>query len=404
MSYIKRFPASQREVQPPRITKANITQGKDSNTIEQRKSDHLAINIERDVRAKNITSGFERYTFVHEALPELDLDAIDVRTSFLGHHLEAPLLISSMTGGVERGWEINRRLAHVAQALGCAIGVGSQRAGLEDGSRARYFSVRDVAPDVLLFANLGAVQLNYGYGPDECQRAIEMIDADALILHLNPLQEAIQSDGNRDFSGLLSKISRLCRSLEKPVVVKEIGGGISASVAKDLVEAGVAAIDVAGAGGTSWSKVEGLRATTALGQRLGETFSDWGIPTATSVRMARAGAPLLPLIASGGLLTGVDAAKAVALGASLAGFAGPLLRAAAVSEQEAFDLMSALIEELRLAMFCTSSATLSDLRTAKMMQRTEDTEYHQNFLMQTPAPKAIANVEEPLIAVDRLAD
>jgi isopentenyl-diphosphate delta-isomerase len=336
-------------------------------TIEQRKIDHLRINLERDVQAREIGTGFERFRFVHAALPELNLDDVDVSATFLGRRLGAPILVSSMTGGVARGWEITRRLAAAAQALGCAIGVGSQRAAIDDPSRARYFAVRDVAPDVLLFANLGAVQLNYGYGPGECRRAVEMIEADAPILHLNPLQEALQQEGNRDFSSLLRKIAAVCAAIEVPVVVKEVGCGISTRVARLLADVGVAAIDVSGAGGTSWSAVEHHRATSALARRLSETFVDWGIPTATSLQMARRGAPGLSLIASGGMRTGVDAAKAVALGADLAGFAGPLLRAAAEGEAESFELLSALVEEVRLAMFCCGAANIAQLRSAELI-------------------------------------
>jgi isopentenyl-diphosphate delta-isomerase len=295
------------------------------------------------------------------------MDAVELGTTFLGRRLRAPLLVSSMTGGVERGWEITRCLAVAAQTVGCAIGVGSQRVAIEDPSRACYFTVRDVAPDVLLFANLGAVQLNYGYGVDECRRAVEMIEADALILHLNPLQEALQSEGNRDFSSLLGKIGRVCAVLGVPVVVKEIGCGISTRVARRLAEAGVAAIDVGGAGGTSWSAVEHHRATHALARRLGETFAGWGIPTATSLRLAASGAPGLPLIASGGLRTGLDAAKAIALGADLAGFAGPLLKAAATGETETVDLLTALAAELRLAMFCCGAANPAQLKQADLL-------------------------------------
>jgi isopentenyl-diphosphate delta-isomerase len=335
-------------------------------SIEQRKLDHIAINLEEPVHSDQITTGFERYQFVHNALPELNLDEIDVRTTFLGKVLGAPILVSSMTGGVERGWEITRRLAKAAHALGCAIGVGSQRAAIEDPAKARFFTVRDVAPDVLLFANLGAVQLNYGFGVDHCRRAVEMIEADALVLHLNPLQEALQSDGNRDFSLLTGKIARVCDSLEVPVIVKEIGFGISADVAHRLTECGVAAIDVGGAGGTSWSAVEHHRAGTDLYRRLSRTFTDWGIPTALSLQLAQQGAPGLPLIASGGLRSGIDAAKVIALGADLAGFAGPLLKAAAASEEAAFAELALLIEELRLAMFCTGSRTVHHLRFAHL--------------------------------------
>jgi isopentenyl-diphosphate delta-isomerase len=329
---------------------------------ETRKAEHIRINLEEDVRAKGVTSGLERYRLQHSALPELDLAEVDTGTVFLGHRLGAPILVSCMTGGVAEGLEINRRLGAVAQSLGCAIGVGSQRAAIENRELERFFRLRDVAPDVLLLANLGAVQLNYGYGVEECRRAVEMISADALALHLNPLQEALQAEGNTNFSGLLRKIGEVCEALDVPVVVKEVGWGVSARVAAELREAGVAAIDVAGAGGTSWSEVERHRAPTALLRRVSGTFSGWGIPTAESVREARSVAPGLPLIASGGLLTGLDAAKAIALGADLAGFASPLLKAAAGSEESAHELLTALVQELRVSMFCTGARNLAELR------------------------------------------
>jgi isopentenyl-diphosphate delta-isomerase len=336
-------------------------------TTERRKSDHIRINLEEEVQNHEIATGFERVRFVHNALPELDIDAIDLSTSFLDKRLRMPLLISSMTGGVERGWAITHRLASAAQEVGCAIGVGSQRAAIEDPSLARWYQMRDVAPDVLLFANIGAVQLNYGYGPDQCRRAVEMIDADALILHLNPMQEALQPEGNRNFSGLLARIEAVCAALHVPVVVKEVGFGISSDTARRLADAGVSAIDTSGAGGTSWSAVEHYRATSNRHRRLSRTFIDWGIPTAESVRMTRLGAPELPVIASGGLRTGVDAAKAIALGADLAGFAGPMLKAAAISEEEAIETLLILGEELRLAMFGTGAATVPELRQASLV-------------------------------------
>ncbi len=336
---------------------------------QQRKGEHIRINLEEDVQSKGVNSGLERYRLVHMALPELDLNEVDARTTFLGHSLRAPILVSCMTGGVERGREINHRLARAAQAHGCAMGVGSQRAAIEDPALMSLFRVRDVAPDILLLANLGAAQLNYGYGVDHCRRAVAMIDADALALHLNPLQEALQSEGNVNFSGLLSKIEQVCRALKVPVIVKEVGWGISARVAQQLAEAGVAAIDVAGAGGTSWSEVEHHRAPTALRRRISGTFVAWGIPTAESLIMARHGAPGLPLIASGGLRNGIDAAKAIALGASLVGFASPLLRAAAESEDAAHELISGLIEELRISMFCCGVRDLAGLRQVEIVEQ-----------------------------------
>ena len=272
-----------------------------------------------------------------------------------------------MTGGIEEGAELNRRLARTAQAFGCAIGVGSQRAAIDDSSLAPFFWIRDLAPTIPIFANLGAIQLNLGYGVDHCRRAVEMIDADALILHLNPLQEALQSGGDRGFKGLLGRIEEICRTLGAPVIVKEVGWGISEQTARQLADAGVAAIDASGAGGTSWSYVEGQRASTALARRLCDTFQSWGIPTLTSLQLVKRGAPALPVIASGGLMTGIDAAKAIAFGADLAGFAGPLLRAASESEHAAHELLEALIEELRISMFCTASSCLDDLRRAEVL-------------------------------------
>jgi isopentenyl-diphosphate delta-isomerase len=335
---------------------------------QRRKADHIRINLEEDVRAKGVSSGFERYRLLHTALPELDLREVETATTFLGRRLRAPLLISGMTGGIERGREINQRLAAAAQALDCAMGVGSQRAAVEDPSLAPLFRVRDAAPDILLLANLGAVQLNYGYGVDDCRRAVEMIEADALVLHLNPLQEAVQSEGNVNFGGLRSRIEEVCRALEVPVVVKEVGWGISADVARQLTDSGVAAIDVAGAGGTSWSEVEHHRARTALRRRVSGTFAGWGIPTAESLRMARQGAPGLPLIASGGMRDGIDVAKAIALGADLAGCASPVLKAAAESAEAAHELLRAIIEELRISMFCCGARDLEALRKVQVIE------------------------------------
>ncbi len=214
----------------------------------QRKSEHLRILLKEDVRFRNLTTGLERYHFVHQALPEINRDRVDLSTTLLGKHLSAPVIISSMTGGTEEAETINKNLAMAAQIHGLGMGVGSQRTALEEPSLSHTYQVRDVAPDILLLANLGAVQLNYGYGIEHCQRAVEMIEADGLILHLNPLQEALQPEGNTDFSGLLAKIEEVCRGLSVPVIVKEVGWGISEDVARKLADAGVAAIDVAGAG------------------------------------------------------------------------------------------------------------------------------------------------------------
>jgi isopentenyl-diphosphate Delta-isomerase len=238
---------------------------------------------------------------LHQAAPELDLDAVDTGLTLFGKQLQRPLLISSMTGGTEKARAINRVLAEAAQETGMAMGLGSQRAAIEDPSLADTYRVRDVAPDILLFANLGAVQLNYGYGVEQCQQAVDMIEADALILHLNALQEAVQPEGDGNFAGLLRQIETVCRQLPVPVIAKEVGWGFSGQAARQLVEAGVAAIDVAGAGGTSWSQVEMHRAPTARLARVAGAFIDWGIPTAVSIQLVRHAAhscPSLPVAAS----------------------------------------------------------------------------------------------------------
>ena len=328
---------------------------------EHRKLEHIRINLQEDVQSKGISNGFDAYRFVHRALPELDLVDVSTRCELFGCVLDAPLLISSMTGGVPRALEINQNLARAAQRLRLAMGLGSQRVALEKRDAEMYFRVRDLAPDILLFANLGAVQLNYGYGVEECVRAVEMVNANALILHLNPLQEALQPEGNTNFSGLADRIRDVCREIHVPVVVKEVGWGISAQVATLLADLGVAGIDVAGAGGTSWSEVERHRAPSDLRRRIAGSFAGWGTATADCLVEVRSALPELPVFASGGIRTGLDVAKAIGLGASLAGLASPVLRAAADSAAAAYDELYAVGEELRICMFCTGAATLLDL-------------------------------------------
>lgn len=297
------------------------------------------------------------------ALPEIDLDEVSVACSFLGHELAAPLLISSMTGGTPAAGELNQRLARAAQESGLALALGSVRAAVENDRLIPTFQVRRWAPDALLLCNLGAVQLNYGYGREECLRAVEITQADALVLHLNPLQEAFQPNGNTRFAGLLRRIEALVKDFPVPVVVKEVGWGISGDVARQLVDCGVAAIDVAGAGGTSWSEIESLRLDRDdLRRRVAEDFRDWGIPTAEAIRQARAACPDTPLIGSGGLRTGIDLAKALALGADLGGVALPLLKAAAVSEDALRTEIARILYGLRLAMFCIGARDIPTLR------------------------------------------
>ncbi|MBE9116626.1 type 2 isopentenyl-diphosphate Delta-isomerase [Lusitaniella coriacea LEGE 07157] len=339
-----------------------------SNT-QSRKADHLRICLEEDVQFSAKTNGLERYRFSHCCLPELDYSEVDVTTRFLGKFLGAPLLISSMTGGTEEAKTINYRLAEAAQHYKLAMGVGSQRIALEKPEVAHTFAVRSRAPDILLFANIGAVQLNYTYGIEECRRAIDLLEADALILHLNPLQECIQPNGDRNFRGLLNKIEKLCAKLPVPAIVKEVGNGISSRMAQQLVNAGASAIDVAGAGGTSWAKVESERAENPMQRQLGKTFADWGLPTAECLTSIRHLYPDLPLIASGGLRNGVDVAKAIALGADLAGLAFPFLQAASDSPEALDRTVQLLIAELTTALFCTGNASLADLKHSNTLEK-----------------------------------
>ena len=340
-----------------------------SAATESRKADHIRICLEEDVQFRQTTNGLERYSFDHCCLPEIDRDEIDISTTFLGKVMNAPLLISSMTGGTEEAKTINCRLAKVAQHYRLAMGVGSQRVAVENPQVDDTFAVRKYAPDILLFANLGAIQLNYNYGLDQCMRVVDLLEADALILHLNPLQECIQPKGDTNFGGVLDKIEILCKKLPVPVIVKEVGNGISAKMAHKLIGAGVTAIDVAGAGGTSWALVESERADNILQRRLGRTFADWGVPTADCITGIRAIAPEIPLIASGGLRHGLDVAKAVALGADLAGLAMPFLQAATSSEATLYDLAQVLIAEISTVLFCTGNATLEQLKHSDSLQK-----------------------------------
>jgi len=336
--------------------------------ISERKDDHIKINLEKDVRSA-LTTGLERYRFVHEALPELDLDEIDITLNLFGKKLQAPVLVSSMTGGTKDAGEINMRLAAAAQIYGLAMGVGSQRAAIEHPEQAESFHVRQVAPDILLFANLGAVQLNYGYSLDECRKAVDMIQADALYLHLNPLQEAVQHGGDTNWKGLAQKIEKVCKKLEVPVIAKEVGWGISEKTAKLLADCGVTAIDVAGAGGTSWSQVEMYRAPDEFTRELAATFVGWGIPTAESIFNVKHAIPDMTIFASGGLKDGLDIAKCIALGATLGGMAGNFLKAAAVSTEQAVEMMKLTKRQIEVTMFACGVEKLEGLKVGRLVEK-----------------------------------
>ena len=336
--------------------------------ISSRKADHIRINLDEDVRS-GLSSGLENYHFVHQALPELNLSDIDLGLNLFGRQLRAPILISSMTGGTEQSRQINHILAEAAQEAGIAMGLGSQRAAIENPNLADTFKVRHIAPDILLFANLGAVQLNYGYSIEQCQRAVDMIEADALILHLNPLQEAVQPEGDTRFSGLVIKIEAICEALSVPVVVKEVGWGFSEGAARMLAEAGVTAIDVAGAGGTSWTQVEMHRATSKEQARLAAAFLDWGIPTAQAIKNVKSAAPDLEVFASGGLHDGIDIAKCIALGATIGGMASPFLKAANQSLAETTATIQLIKRQIEVAMFAAGIANLEQLHRTQLLEK-----------------------------------
>lgn len=336
--------------------------------IARRKDEHIDIVLGQNVASRSVSTGLEAVRFAHVALPELDLNEIDISTEFAGRRMSAPILVSSMTGGPQRAGSMNVHIAEACNALGLAFGVGSQRIALEGGAAAGFGpELRRAAPNVPILANFGAAQLQEWDGPQMAQRAVEMIEADALIIHLNPLQEAVQSGGDTNWRGLYERLGDVCRAVPFPVVVKEVGAGISGNVARRLVEAGVAAIDVAGAGGTSWAAVEAQRAPTRELANVAEAFRDWGIPTATAIADVRSACPQTTLIASGGLKDGVDCAKAIRLGADLTGFAAGVLRAAMESTEATVLNLTTAITQMRIVCFCTGSRTLTDLRRAPLV-------------------------------------
>lgn len=331
----------------------------------KRKADHIRIAVTHDVQARNIKTGFEEVHLIHRALPEVDREKIDLSVKVFNHNFAAPILVSALTGGTPEAEKINSAIATAVEKFGLGMGVGSQRAAIEDEILARSFAVvRKKAPTAFLMANIGGVQLVKGYSVKDVKKAIEMIDADAIAIHLNPLQEVIQPEGETCFEGVLEKIREIAESIDKPVIVKETGAGIAYEEAKRLEAVGVKGIDVSGAGGTSFAAVEYYRArdrNDAIHSRLGETFWDWGIPTvACLVEVAHS--VTIPVIASGGLRSGLDAAKAISLGASLVGFAHPVLEAAINGVEKIEELFTLLIEELRSAMFLVGARNIQALR------------------------------------------
>jgi isopentenyl-diphosphate delta-isomerase len=344
-------------------------------TVEERKRDHLDICLHEDVNSRQKSTLFECVELVHKALPELNIDEIRIETDFLGHRLNSPLLIDSMTGGTQMSLEINKALAEAAEEAMIGIGVGSQRAGLRRPEVAETYSiVRKQAPNAFVFGNIGAAQLVKGLSVQDAKKAIEMIDADALAIHLNPLQEAVQVGGDPQYKGAIQKIAELAASIDVPIIAKEVGAGISGEVAVMLEKAGVRAINVSGAGGTSWSGVESIRALRAKNEKiamLGSAFWDWGIPTAAALVDVR-NRVNIPVIASGGIRNGIEVAKAISLGADVCAMARPFLMEAAKNwKQGVLSLIEKVSMELRLSMFLTGSSNLSELRKARKVIKGE---------------------------------
>ncbi|WP_394740808.1 type 2 isopentenyl-diphosphate Delta-isomerase [Natronococcus roseus] len=327
-----------------------------------RKDDHIRIIEEEDVETKG--TGFEDVELIHEALPEIHRDEIDTSTTLFGAEVDAPIVIESMTGGHPNTTKINRALAEAAQRTNVAMGVGSQRAGLElddEELLESYTVVREAAPDAVLYGNVGAAQL-LEYDLADVERAVEMIDADAMAVHLNFLQEAVQPEGDVDARGCLAEIERVADGLSVPVVVKETGNGISRETARRLADAGVDAIDVAGKGGTTWSGIESYRAAAVGADRqeqIGRLFRAWGVPTAVST--LEVADEHDTVVASGGVRSGLDIAKAIAMGASAGGLAKPFLGPAGQGADAVVDLLETLELELRTAMFVTGAASIEAL-------------------------------------------
>jgi isopentenyl-diphosphate Delta-isomerase len=335
-----------------------------------RKDSHLALCLEEQVEFPGQgASGFAGLRFDHDALPEVDKDAVRTEVELLGRRLAAPLVIASMTGGTARAGDVNRRLALAADACQVGMALGSQRRMLVDPAMRATYAVRDAAPGLpLLFGNLGAVQLNYGVGARQIRELAASVGCDAFFFHLNPLQEAIQPEGDTRFAALLPKLREVAPAVGVPVLLKEVGAGISRTTALKIRDLPVAGVDTAGVGGTSWSKIESLRTRDPVQRSTGELFARWGIPTAESVAICREVLPDRVVIASGGIRNGIEVAKALALGADAVSLGLPILRAAERSVDEAVLALRAVIEELRTVMFLTGCVSVPDLRRRALIR------------------------------------
>jgi isopentenyl-diphosphate delta-isomerase len=332
-----------------------------------RKSQHINICNNDDVEAKDKYTGFSDVFLMPCALPDFDADDVVTKTTFLGRNFDLPLLITGMTGGLEQGAEINLRLAKAAARFNIPMGVGSQRIALENRNYEKIFAVKEVVPSVFLIGNIGMAQLKEKNPVDACQRAVDMIGADALAIHLNVLQELIQVEGDRHFRGITNVIAEIAAKISVPLIIKEVGCGIDQESAKTLLSAGVAAIDCGGKGGTSWGYIEGLRAQSNITKNLGSTFRDWGIPTAIATAILHRSYPQATLIATGGIRDGITAASAIGLGATMCGIGLPLLRAAIKSAEDVVDTLDELASGLRIAMVASGAKTTFDLRSKVRM-------------------------------------
>jgi len=335
------------------------------NSIEERKADHIEICLEEDVQARRATTGFEDVSLVHKALPEISREKIDLSTTVFGYKFSAPLFVGAMTGGTTKATKLNAAIAEAVEELNLGMGVGSQRVAIDNPKLERSFTVvREKAPTAFIVANIGGPQLVGKYGVKEAKKAVEMVQANALAIHLNALQEAVQPEGDTNYSNLLQKICKVAQELDVPVIVKETGAGIAAEDAAMLEAAGVAGIDVAGVGGTSWAAVEYYRAKArqdVFSQRLGGTFWDWGLPTAVSL-VETVKSVNLPVIASGGIRNGIDVTKALALGASLASATYPFMQPATKSSEDVKNALRYLVGEVRNAMFLVGANSIQKLQ------------------------------------------
>ncbi len=332
--------------------------------IEQRKNDHIILSVEKNVEFDYKTTFFEYVEFIHNAVPNISLEDVDLSTYFIGYNLEAPIIIAGMTGGTSLAYKINKNLARVAQELGIGIGVGSQRIALEKSEVVESFSVvRKIARDVPVIGNIGASQLVKGLSIDDFNRIGEMIKANAIAIHLNPLQEAVQVEGEPDYTGILERIEYFVKNSSYPIIIKETGAGISKEVAKDLVRIGVSIVDIGGSGGTSFSKIEAYRASDAFFRKIATDFAEWGIPTAASILEVRSVSNNLFLISTGGLRNGIMMAKALRLGADICGVALPMIRAVYTGGfEKALETMKIFIKELRIAVFLTGATNVQSLK------------------------------------------